>query len=176
LEIWGALLNGGRLVLAPPGAPNLAELGSLLRSEGVTVLWLTAGLFHLMVEQELEALAGVTQVVAGGDVLSVEHVRRLLRAKEGHGVVVNGYGPTETTTFACCHRMNSETELEQGVPIGRPIGNTQVYVLSEEMELLGDGMLGELYIGGDGLARCYHNQPELTAERFVPHPFSTTGG
>jgi amino acid adenylation domain-containing protein len=176
LEIWGALLNGGRLVLMPPGTPDLAELGTVLRSEGVTVLWLTAGLFHLMEEQELEALASVRQVVAGGDVLSTEHVRRLLRAKEGRGVVVNGYGPTETTTFACCHRMSSETELEHGVPIGRPIGNTRVYVLSEEMELLGDGMLGELYIGGDGLARGYYNQPGLTADRFVPHPFSTTGG
>src|SRR6185369_8029532 len=175
LEIWGALLNGGRLVLMPPGAANLAELGAVLRDEGVTVLWLTAGLFHLMVEQELEALASVSQVVAGGDVLSAEHVRRLLQAKDGSGVVVNGYGPTETTTFACCHRLSSETELAHGVPIGSPIGNTQVYVLGEAMELVGQGMLGELYIGGDGLARCYYQQPELTAERFVPHPFSTVG-
>jgi len=119
----------------------LPELGTVLRSEGVTVLWLTAGLFHLMVEQELEALACVTQVVAGGDVLSAEHVRRLLRAKGGSGTVVNGYGPTETTTFACCHRMDGETEVEYGVPIGSPIGNTQVYVLGEKMELVGQGMV-----------------------------------
>ena len=176
LELWGALLNGGRLVLMPPGAPNLTELGTVLKTEGVTVLWLTAGLFHLMVEQELEALASVTQVIAGGDVLSVEHVRRLLRAKGGSGAVINGYGPTETTTFACCHRMSGETELEFGVPIGSPIGNTQVYVLGEQMELVGTGMLGELYIGGDGLARGYFNRPGLTAERFVPHPFSTADG
>jgi amino acid adenylation domain-containing protein len=176
LEVWGALLNGGRLVLMPPGAPNLAELGTVLKTEGVTVLWLTAGLFHLMVEQELEALACVSQVIAGGDVLSSDHVSRLLRAKGGNGTVVNGYGPTETTTFACCHRMSGDTELGQGVPIGSPIGNTQVYVLSEKMALVGHGMVGELYIGGDGLARGYCNRPGLTADRFVPHPFSTTGG
>jgi amino acid adenylation domain-containing protein len=176
LEVWGALLNGGRLVLMPRGTPSLAELRTVLKTESVTVLWLTAGLFHLMVEHELEALAGVTQVVAGGDVLSAEHVRRLLRAKGRSGAVVNGYGPTETTTFACCHRMSGETEFEHGVPIGSPIGNTQVYVLGQEMELVGQGMLGELYIGGDGLARGYYNRPGLVADRFVPHPFSKAGG
>jgi amino acid adenylation domain-containing protein len=176
LEIWGPLLNGGRLVLMPPRTPTLEELAAVLISEGVTTLWLTAGLFHLMVEQKTTALAGVRQVVAGGDVLSAEHIRRLLQAKAGHGYVVNGYGPTESTTFACCHRMSVADGLDHGVPIGTPINNTQVYILGDHMELIGDGMPGELYLGGDGLARCYLNEPELTAAKFVPHPFSTTGG
>ncbi len=176
LEIFSALLTGGRLVLLPPGAPSLDDLATVLTSEGVSKLWVTAGLFHPMVEHRVDALAEVRDVMSGGDVLSVEHVRRLLRVKAGYGSVINGYGPTESTVFTCCHRVGSEDELEHGVPIGKPIGNTRVYVLGSKMELLAGGMVGELYVGGDGLARCYYNQPELTAERFVPNPFSTTGG
>ena len=175
LEIFSALLTGGRLVLLPPGAPSVDDLAAVLTSEGVTKLWITAGLFHPMVEHQVDALAGVRDVMSGGDVLSAEHVRRLLSVKAGYGSVINGYGPTESTVFTCCHRVSSD-DLERGVPIGKPIGNTRVYVLGERMELLADGMVGELYVGGDGLARCYYNQPELTAERFVPNPFSTTGG
>src|SRR6185503_20631614 len=158
LEIFSALCTGGRLVLMPPGAPSVDELGAVLTSEGVSKLWVTAGLFHPLVEHQVEALAGVRDEMSGGDVLSVEHVRRLLRAKAGKGSVINGYGPTESTVFTCCHRISGEEELERGVPIGKPIGNTQVYVLGEKLELLGDGMVGELYIGGAGLARCYYNQ------------------
>jgi amino acid adenylation domain-containing protein len=176
LEIYPALLTGSRLVLLPPGAPGVDDLAAVLESEGVTKLWLTAGLFHVMVEHQVDALAGVRHVMAGGDVLSVQHIRRLLRAKAGNGYVINGYGPTESTVFTTCNQIRSEDELDHGAPIGKPIANTQVYVLGEKMELLADGMVGELYIGGDGLARCYYNQPALTAERFVPHPFSATGG
>ncbi|HEX2269315.1 MAG TPA: amino acid adenylation domain-containing protein, partial [Pyrinomonadaceae bacterium] len=176
LEIFSALLTGGRLVLMPPGAPSLDDLAEVLTSEGVSKLWITAGLFHPMVEHQVDALAGVRDVMTGGDVVSVEHVRRLVKAKAGNGCVINGYGPTESTVFTSCHRVSSEEELERGLPIGKPIGNTQVYVLGKKMELLADGVVGELYVGGDGLARCYYKQPELTAERFVPHPFSRVGG
>src|SRR6185295_1690630 len=133
LEIFSALLTGGRLVLMPPGAPSLDELAAVLTSEGVSKLWVTAGLFHPMVEHEVKALAGVRDVMSGGDVLSVEHVRRLLRAKAGNGSVINGYGPTESTVFTCCHRIGGEEELARGVPIGKPIGNTQVYVLGRSL-------------------------------------------
>lgn len=175
-EIWGALLNGARLAVMPPGMPSLEELGAALRRHGVTTLWLTAGLFHLMVDERLEELKGVRQLLAGGDVLSVAHVRKYLReAVPGH-TLTNGYGPTENTTFTCCHRMLSGDHVANSVPLGRPIANTQVYILDNRMQLVPVGTPGELYAGGDGLARGYLNRPALTAEQFVPHPFSVDPG
>jgi amino acid adenylation domain-containing protein len=173
-EIWGPLLNGGRLVLAPPGRPSLGELGDLLRREGISTLWLTAGLFHAMVEEELEALAGVGQVLAGGDVLSPEHVQRLLDAFPPSHELINGYGPTENTTFTCCHRMTvGEVVDSQRVPIGRPIAGTTVHVLDPHGNPCPIGIPGELHFGGAGLARGYFYNPELTAEKFIPDPFSS---
>jgi amino acid adenylation domain-containing protein len=174
-EIWGSLLHGAQLAVMPPQVPTLEKLGSALRANGVTTLWLTAGLFHLMVDERLEDLAGVRQLLAGGDTLSVAHVRRKLE-KNGTGVLINGYGPTESTTFACCHSMTGSTVLNHTVPIGRPIANTEVYVLDQELQLVPIGVPGELYIGGDGLARGYHERPDLTAERFIPHPFALPSG
>src|SRR5262249_27219479 len=92
------------------------------------------------------------------------------------GALVNGYGPTECRTFTCCHPMRNADQVGATVSIGRPIANTQVYILNEEMELLPPGIAGELFIAGDGLARGYINQPDLTAEKFVPHPFSSQPG
>jgi amino acid adenylation domain-containing protein len=176
LEIWGSLLNGARLVIMPPHTPSLAELGAALRDYDVTTLWLTAGLFHLMVDERLEDLRGVRQLLAGGDVLSAAHVQRYLAATN-NGVLINGYGPTENTTFSCTHRMGAGWELRgNSVPIGRPITNTQVYVLDQRLEPVPIGVAGELYLGGAGLAREYLRRPELTAEKFLPHPFSAVPG
>ncbi len=174
-EIWGSLLNGARLVVMPPHPPSLEELGSTLRHSRVTTLWLTAGLFNLMVNQRPDELKQVRQLLAGGDVLSPPEVRSMLMSMNG-GRLINGYGPTESTTFACCYPMSSDTQIGSTVPIGRPISNTQVYLLNKNLQPMPVGAAGELYIGGDGLARCYHNRPELTAERFVPHPFSHEPG
>ncbi|HEX8174908.1 MAG TPA: amino acid adenylation domain-containing protein [Pyrinomonadaceae bacterium] len=174
-EIWGSLLHGAKLVLMPAGVPTLEELGGALRSYGVTTLWLTAGLFHLMVDERLEDLSGVRQLLAGGDALSASHVRRKL-LEGGDGALINGYGPTESTTFACCYEMTSSSRIKESVPIGRPIANTEVYVLDKVMQPAPVGVPGELYIGGDGLARGYHERPQLTAERFLPHPFSREAG
>ncbi|MGP8007486.1 MAG: amino acid adenylation domain-containing protein [Acidimicrobiales bacterium] len=175
-EIWGPLLNGGRLVLAPPGALSTAELGEALTTHGVTTAWFTAGIFHQMVEHQLGAVSSLRQVVAGGDVLSPSHVNRLLQVIGADGAVVNGYGPTEGTTFTCCHRMLSGHRVEGTVPIGRPIANTWVAIVDDGGEPVPDGMPGELWIGGDGLARGYLGQPGLTAERFVPNPFEGMWG
>ncbi|HEY4079918.1 MAG TPA: amino acid adenylation domain-containing protein [Burkholderiaceae bacterium] len=167
LELWGALLNGAELVLYKPGAPTLAELGETLREQRITTLWLTAALFHQMVDFELEALCAVPQILAGGEALSAEHVRRMLAAMpEGHRLI-NGYGPTENTTFTCCHAMTRSSRFESSVPIGKPIANTQVEVLDAQRQQTPIGAPGELYIAGEGLARGYLNRPELTAERFV---------
>jgi aspartate racemase len=165
-EIWGALLNGGRLAVAPPGVVSVDELGALLARHRVTTLWLTAGFFHQVVDQRLEILRPLRQLLAGGDVLSVPHVRRVLAALPGIRLV-NGYGPTEGTTFTCCHRIGGEAGLERSVPIGRPIANTRVYVLDRHRQPVPIGVPGELWIAGDGLARGYVDRPELSAERFV---------
>lgn len=177
LELWGSLLNGARLVIAPPATPSLAELGEILKKNQVTTLWFTAGLFHLMVDERLEDLKGIRQLLAGGDVLSASHVERYLAAAEDGAVLINGYGPTENTTFSCTHHMNAGWQSGgAGVPIGRPIANSQAYVLDRQMELAPVGVAGELYVGGDGLARDYLRRPALTAEKFVPHPYSSAPG
>ncbi|AGY58063.1 non-ribosomal peptide synthetase [Gloeobacter kilaueensis] len=174
-EIWAPLLHGATLVLAPARKLSLAEIAQLIEAHQITTLWLTAGLFHLMLTEQLPTLAKVRQLLAGGDVLSLPHVRKLLE-QPGERVVINGYGPTESTTFACCYRMDRNTQLEGSVPIGKPIANTRVYVLDARAELVPVGVVGELFIGGDGLARGYLNRPELTAEKFVSDPFSESGG
>ncbi len=175
LEVWGALLNGGRLVVAPPGALSLAEIGDLVERHGVTTLWLTAGLFQQMVDHRLEALRPLRRLLAGGDVLSPEHVRRALAGLPGC-TLINGYGPTENTTFTCCHAMAGPTQVASPVPIGRPIARTRVYLLDAFLQPVPPGTPGELLAGGDGLARGYHGRPELTAERFVPDPFAGAPG
>jgi amino acid adenylation domain-containing protein/thioester reductase-like protein len=175
LEVWGSLLNGARLVIMSPQPPSLAELGQVLRQEEVSILWLTAGLFHLMIDEQLESLCQVRQVLAGGDVLSVPHVRQLLEAGY-HGTLINGYGPTENTTFSCCYPMTHADQVGTTVPIGRPIANTQAYLLDRHLQPVPIGVVGELYFGGDGLAHGYLNRPELTAEKFIPNPFVANPG
>ena len=174
-EIWGALLNGARLVIFPPPAPTLAELGEFIQKRGVTTLWLTAGLFQQMIEEQSSSLRGLRQLLAGGDVLSVACVKRALEALPGCRLI-NGYGPTENTTFTCCHPITNADVQGRSIPIGRPIANTHVYVLDENEQPFPIGVAGELYAGGDGLARGYLNQPELTAEKFVLNPFRSDAG
>ena len=175
LELWGPLLNGGRLVVMPPQASSLEELGRVIREEGVTTIWLTAGLFNLMVEQQLTDLRAVRQILAGGDVLSPRHVRIVLENLPNCHLI-NGYGPTENTTFTCCHLMSPGQRVPESIPIGRPISNTQVHVLDEQMRPVAPGQTGELYAAGDGVARGYLNNPEATAEKFLSNPFSTEVG
>lgn len=165
-EIWGALLNGAKLVIAPPGRPTFEELGRIIQREGVTALWLTASFFNQMLDHHPEGLRGLKYLLTGGEALSVPHVRKAIR--ELHDCqLINGYGPTEGCTFTCCHRIPANWPGGATVPIGRPISNTSVLVLDSRREPTPPGVPGELYIGGDGLARGYLNRPELTAEKFV---------
>ncbi|UOZ05532.1 non-ribosomal peptide synthetase [Amycolatopsis sp. WQ 127309] len=173
LEIWGPLLNGARLVLAPPHDLPVTELTKFAGQHGVTILWLTAGLFHQAVETGLDDLRGLRYLIAGGDVVSPAHVRRALAALPGTSVV-NGYGPTENTTFTCCHRVTGPTY--DSVPIGRPIRGTGVHVLDENLTPVPDGTIGELYATGAGLAHGYWGSPALTAERFLPDTVSGAPG
>jgi surfactin family lipopeptide synthetase C len=175
-EIWGSLLNGARLAIYEHPHVSLEEVGRSVRDYGVTTMWLTAGLFHQMVEHRPEDLAGVSQLLAGGDALSVSHVKKILQHLQPGGRVINGYGPTESTTFAVCCTVTDAQDLTTSVPIGRPIANTQVYVLDRRLHPVPVGAIGELYIGGDGLALGYLNRPDLTEAAFVPHPFAKEPG
>jgi len=174
-EIWGSLLNGAQLVLMPAGLPSLSDLGDALAQYNVTTLWLTAGLFHQMVDEQLKALTTLRQLLAGGDVLSPSHVKRFVDATPSC-LLINGYGPTENTTFTCCYGMDQRNAFTGSVPIGRPIANTQVFILDHDLELCPPGFIGELFAAGDGLARGYHGRADLTADRFIPHPFSDKPG
>jgi amino acid adenylation domain-containing protein len=172
LEIWGPLLNGGSLVLMPPGTPSLEDIAAVIRNHEVTTVWLPAGLFNLMIDQHLEALRLLKQLVTGGDSGSLAHFRAAVAGLPGCRLV-NGYGPTEATTFAVCLTARRE-HLEGGsVPIGFPISGTPVWVLDSEFDQVPAGEAGELYIGGDGVARGYLNQRDLTAQKFVVPPWET---
>jgi len=171
-EIWGALLHGATLVLAPPG--DVAGLPALIKARGVDTMWLTGQLFNLMVDEHPDALANVDQVLAGGEALSPDHVRRFLAGARGR--LINGYGPTEGTTFTCCCDLRERGLTPFSAPMGGPIANTTAVVLDKRLEPVPLGVFGELFIGGDGLARGYLNRPELTAERFIPHPSPTKPG
>jgi amino acid adenylation domain-containing protein len=173
-ELWGALLNGARLVVYPDGPFDIARLKQVVATAKVSVLWLTAAVFHQVVDEDASALAGVRTVLAGGDVLSASHVRRHLTTSAG-GVLINGYGPTECTTFSACFRMRAADDVGDSVPIGPPISNTQLYILDAAQQPVPAGVAGELYIAGEGLSRGYLGRPALTAERFVANPHGPPG-
>jgi len=171
-EIWGALLHGATLVLFPGRVPAAQDLGDVLRRQKVTTLWLTSSLFNAVIDEAPAALSSVRQLLVGGEALSAAHIRRALSALP-ETQLVNGYGPTESTTFACCYSIPRHLEeAASSIPIGRPISNTQVYLLDRQLELVPIGVVGELHIGGDGLGRGYLNRPDLTCEKFIANPFT----
>ena len=170
LEIWGPLLNGGRIVVAQPGQLSAEDLGAVIAQGDVNAAWLTAALFHLFAEYHVEQLKPIRQLLAGGDVLSPKMVRKVLDLNPGT-TLINGYGPTENTTFTCCHPMRTAQDVRHTVPIGKPIANTRVYVLDSKLKPVPVGVPGELYTSGDGVANGYLNREELTAEVFVDNPF-----
>ncbi|MFJ8329972.1 amino acid adenylation domain-containing protein [Streptomyces sp. NPDC094437] len=173
-ELWTALLRGARVAVHPPHVPTTDGLGRFLTEYGVTHLWLTAGLFHQVTEDDVTAFAGLRQLLAGGDRLSPEHCARVLNAHPALRLT-NGYGPTEATTFTTTHDLRGA--LGEGtVPLGAPLANTRVYVLDGGLKPVPIGVPGELYIAGDGLACGYHERAGLTAERFTADPFGAPGG
>jgi amino acid adenylation domain-containing protein len=171
-EIWGTLLHGGSCVLYPTfGIPEPQELQTTLQRYHVTTLWLTAALFNTLITDAPEVLLGVRELLTGGEALSVSHIREAQRQLPGTQLI-NGYGPTESTTFTCCYRIPQILDRElSSIPIGRPIANTQIYILDAHLQPVPMGVTGELHIGGAGLARGYLNRPELTAEKFIANPF-----
>lgn len=170
LDIYGALLNGGKLlIVSKDDTLNPKTLGQVITSQAVTSFFMTTSLFNIMVDNAVDALKGVKYAMFGGEAASTDHVIRACKAI-GPGKLVNGYGPTESTVFAACFKINS-SELPASLPIGPAIANTRIYILDEWMKPVPTGVAGEIYLGGDGIADGYLNREELTAERFLPSPF-----
>ena len=171
LELWAPLLNGGTLVVLP-GLPNVTRLGAAIRRHQVTSAFLTTGLFNLVVDTGVEALRPLDELIIGGEAASADHVRRALRVV---GTIVNGYGPTENTTFTTCHPLHDPAEVTAPVPLGRPVNGTSVVVVDRYGHPVPAGAVGEILAGGHGLAVGYAGAPGLTAERFVPSPSGPPG-
>jgi amino acid adenylation domain-containing protein len=175
LELWGPLVHGGAVVIYAEPVPTGRGLARVIADHGVTTAWLTAALFNAVVDEDPRLLTGIRQLYTGGEVLSPSHIRRALAALPGTELF-NGYGPTECTTFTTTYAIPRDIPADQPLPIGAPIADTQCYVLNRAGEPVPVGIVGELYIGGLGVARGYLARPELDAERFVPDHLGGTGG
>ncbi|TKI55482.1 amino acid adenylation domain-containing protein [Brevibacillus antibioticus] len=170
-DIFGALLNGAKLVLLDHETLlNMTGLLSQIKEQGVTIFFVTTALFNTLVDHNIESFSGVRKVLFGGERVSLRHVQKAL-AYMGKGALLHVYGPTESTVYATYHAVDEIDEALGTVPIGVPLANTQVFILNKKNHLQPYGAIGELCISGDGLARGYLNNPELTVEKFVPHPF-----
>ncbi len=171
-EIWGALLNGARVVVVPQETLLSPEaLSTGLRREGITVMFITTALLHQIASARAEAFRGLRCLVFGGEACNPEWVRRVLD-QSAPDSLINGYGPTECTTFSTFYPVTHVPRDATNLPIGRPVSGTTVHVLGPDRKPVAMGKIGELYLGGDGLARGYLSRPELTSERFVPDPLA----
>ncbi|QQQ79993.1 amino acid adenylation domain-containing protein [Saccharothrix sp. 6-C] len=180
LELWGPLAGGAALEVNPPGLSSPTELAQFLLDRGVTVAWLTAGLFRLVEEFAPAGFGGLRQLITGGDVVPHAHVARVLERHPGI-VVTNGYGPTENTTFTATHTVTSAAEVDGPLPIGTPLRGTRVHVLDRRHRVVPPGAVGELYAAGDGLADGYVDDEAESARGFghfspdVPERLYRTG-
>ena len=170
-EVWGALLNGASmLIVAQSTVLDGARFARLLIEHRVTAMYLSVGLFNRYVEPLADVFRQLRYLMVGGDALDPHTVRRVLRESPPQQLL-NVYGPTECTTFASFHRITERDVEAHQIPIGRPISNTQIYVLDEAGQPVPIGVRGEIHIGGDGVACGYLNRAELTAQRFMRNPF-----
>ncbi|OYE00596.1 non-ribosomal peptide synthetase [Nostoc sp. 'Peltigera membranacea cyanobiont' 232] len=175
-EIWGSLLHGARLVIIPQNIVfSPQSFAAYIREQKISILFLTPALFNQLASIVPEAFKDLHHLLIGGDALDPNSVKAVLRNGPPKRLL-NAYGPTESTTFACCYLVQDIPEGATNVPIGRPISNTQIYILDSKLQPVPVSTPGELYIGGDGLARGYLNRPELTEEKFIPNPFGEVGG
>ncbi|GET38524.1 non-ribosomal peptide synthetase [Microseira wollei] len=171
LELWPALLHGGRCVLYPGTIPTPDDLIQIIQQHGVSILWLTSALFNTIIDYNPEGLSGVKQLLIGGEAISLAHVRRALDILPSTEII-NGYGPSECTVFSCCYPIpRTLGENVRSIPIGRPIGDRKVYLLDSYLNRVPIGVTGEICITGPSLARGYVNRPQLTAEKFIHNPF-----
>jgi len=170
-DIFGALLNGATLVMIKKEDKlSMDKLSSLIRREKITVYFLTTAFFNTLVDVSLECLTGIRKILFGGEMVSMAHARKALR-RLGANKIIHVYGPTESTVYATYYFMNHIGENDITIPIGKPLANTTAYIIGQSRELLPIGVLGELCLGGEGLARGYLNNPELTRDKFIKNPF-----
>jgi len=173
-EIWGALLHGSRLVVIPQNVVlSHQRFAGCIREQGISVLFLTPALFNQLAHSVPQAFKDLRYLLIGGDALDPKSVKTVFRNGPPQQLI-NAYGPTESTTFSCWYLVKDVTEEARNLPIGRPISNTQIYILDSKLQPVSIGTVGELYIGGDGLARGYLNRPQLTEEKFIPNPFGNS--
>ena len=171
LELWTALLHGGRCVLYPGTIPTPDDLIQIIQQYGVSILWLTSAFFNTIIDYIPEGLSGVQQLLIGGEAISLANVRRAMELLPSTQII-NGYGPSECTVFSCCYPIpRSLGENVRSIPIGRPIGDRKVYLLDSYLNKVPIGVTGEICITGPSLARGYLNRPTLTAEKFINNPF-----
>ncbi|MFE3873982.1 non-ribosomal peptide synthase/polyketide synthase [Kitasatospora sp. NPDC059146] len=173
-EVWAPLLTGGCVLVAPAGPVDAALLRRLAGPQGPTALWLTAGLFRLLAQDAPDCFAGLRTLWTGGDVVPAAAVRRVLAACPGL-TVVDGYGPTETTTFATAHELADPAAVPDTLPIGRPLDDRRLHVLDGRLRPVPPGCAGELYLAGEGVARGYLGRPGATAARFLADPSGPPG-
>ncbi len=174
-EVWGALLNGARLVILPTSVVLSPEaFAAAIETHQISAMFLTSSLFNVMAARCPHAFRMMRHLLVGGDAVDPRWARHVLKTAPLERII-NGYGPTECTTFSVTHNIRDVPEGAKSVPIGRPLSNSQAYVFDWNMQPAPVGVAGELYLGGDGVAKGYWNRPELTAERFVPSPFDPTG-
>jgi amino acid adenylation domain-containing protein len=165
LEIWGALLTGAALEIGPKDLADPHQLGQFMSDRQITMAWFTSGLFRLLVDFAADRLGGLRVLLTGGDVVSASHVRAVLDRHPGL-TVINGYGPTENTTFTTVHLMTSSDQVDDPVPIGRPVAGTGICILDSHNRMVPPGGIGELCTVGAGLAAGYLDDPERTAAVF----------
>lgn len=170
-EIWGALLNGATLFLMTNEFTSFDDWKEAISVGKVDVAFFTTGLFNAMVDEDPLIFEGLKKIVVGGDKISISHVKRLKQAI-GHFSLINGYGPTECTTFAICHEV-ADKDVDV-IPIGKPLTNVEIRILSEEQVEVGDGEIGEIHIGGQGVMRGYLNQPQLTEQALIMDDLNQT--
>ncbi|MCR4945170.1 MAG: amino acid adenylation domain-containing protein, partial [Clostridium sp.] len=169
-DVWGTLLNGGTLILIEgKRVTDLKYLESVINKHEVTTMWLTSPLFSIAAEKNPKGFKGVKELIVGGDVVNPDHVDKVLDVCDGI-TIFNGYGPTECTTFSTVYKI-SDKNNGQVIPIGKPIKNTFVYILDEDFNIVEDGEIGELFIGGKGVSKGYIENEELNNERFIDNPF-----
>jgi amino acid adenylation domain-containing protein len=169
-EYWSMLLNGGELVLCQEQTLLNGELlKQEIRKRKVNIMWFTSGLLNQWVETDLSVFESLRTVIVGGEKLSEKHIEKL-RNRFPSIEIINGYGPTENTTFSLTYQVK-ERQITRPIPIGIPLNNRTAYVLNNQLQLCGVGQIGELYVGGAGVSRGYLNRPDLTKERFIPDPF-----
>jgi amino acid adenylation domain-containing protein len=169
LEVFGALLHGATLAIAEGADTTLSEIENTIKRHKVTTAWFTAALFHAIVDERPSVISTLRQILTGGDVVSAQHIARAMKIAP-RARFVNGYGPTENTTFTACHVFGSDLDVQEASPIGMPIGGSRVYVVDERDELTIPGVKGELLVAGEGLALAYVNRESLTAQRFCAAP------